>query len=135
MTAFVEGIDYRWLSQANAPWWHRLWIIQDYVERAKLLHRYAFKLYEHRFVIPKGYEWNGASLGFPASRDEPSVMRASLVHDWLYDTKPDGVTRREADLILIRFLKEDHAPEGIIQGAYAGMHGGVFQLAWENGLT
>jgi Protein of unknown function (DUF1353) len=35
---------------------------------------------------------------------------AALIHDWLYRTRPPGVTRREADRVFLELMLEDGVP-------------------------
>lgn len=59
-------------------------------------------------AIRKGYSWNGASG--PAV-DTDDLMRASLVHDALYQMIEEGVIplkcRKQADVTLRKICKED----------------------------
>lgn len=57
--------------------------------------------------IPKGYEWDGAT-GYP---DVVQIIRASLVHDALYDLIREGVLnkthRKKADKLFRKICLED----------------------------
>jgi len=62
-----------------------------------------------RVSVDKGYAWDGASG--PFTMDTPSTMRASLIHDALYQLMREEVlpqsARLEADKILRRIAVED----------------------------
>ncbi len=137
---FAHGTDYRWtIANRDTLWWH-LPFAADYAREAELLRLYSFALTTRAgetrgFTIPAGYRWNGASAGHLWGRDDPRVMRASLIHDWLYDTRPAGITRRDADRAFFRALKEDGAPRAFRIGAHLFARLGPFAWAWNNGIT
>lgn len=58
-----------------------------------------------------GYQWDGPS---GPTIDTPSSLRASLVHDGLYQLMREGLLdhrwRREADRLFFRILREDGMP-------------------------
>ena len=61
-----------------------------------------------RLTIRKGYNWDGPS---GPTFDTPSTLRASLVHDALYQLMRMGLIsfsrRKEVDLIFYRMLRAD----------------------------
>ena len=62
---------------------------------------FVFKAIGRIFVLPAGFEFDGASIPpilWPVigSPFDPAYMEAALLHDWLYSTHI--VTRREADV-------------------------------------
>lgn len=68
----------------------------------------VLRLKKDRLVICAGYAWDGAS---GPTVDTPSSMRASLVHDALYQCMRNGHLKRSdripADRIFYKILKED----------------------------
>jgi len=60
---------------------------------------------EGGIVIADGYAWDGAS----GAIDTKSIMRASLVHDALYQMIREGlpIVRKEADKEFYRIMRED----------------------------
>jgi len=70
-----------------------------------------------RFKIPAGYCFDGASIpsaigltwAVTYSKFHPAVMRASLVHDWLCDERPDWSSSRLAADLFRQMLIEDGA--------------------------
>lgn len=85
---------------------------------------------EGRITITRGYAWNGCSpkflmfdmlLGTPEGAvhprtEKPKTYYASMVHDALYQFRPEGLplARRQADAIFLRLLREsDFSPRWI----------------------
>lgn len=98
---FVEGVDYKWNKR-----WHWFWVKRE----ALLLRDYHFESETvtgetKHFFIRKGFLWNGPSL----LRAKQNRMRATLIHDYIYRDKPEGISRRIADQHLFDKLKEDGA--------------------------
>ena len=81
-------------------------------------------------IIHKGYPWDGASG--PAF-DSKAVMRASLVHDALYQLMREGLLgqdwRARADLELQKIYKQDAETIRQRSGAFKGFFIGVFKPA------
>lgn len=78
------------------------------------------------FVIPKGFDFDGASvpkifwISIFAPLD-PQAVRAACDHDWIYRHQPAGWTRRDADLVFLCFLLEDGVPPRKAFLAYRGV--------------
>lgn len=130
--SFREGHDYHWLSRG--PWWQGLPVVSDYTRRAELLRPYVFEAGGRLITIRRGFTWNGVSAGMPfRGTDDPRVMRASLVHDWIYEQRPRGVSQAEADAIFLRMLKEDRAPRWFQWLADSWLAHRLYRWAWERG--
>jgi hypothetical protein len=43
---------------------------------------------------------------------------AAVIHDFLYQTQPDGVTREQADLVFRDLMRRDGVPYGIVDIMY-----------------
>jgi len=90
---------------------------------ARTLFPQKFKFRGHVFVIPRGFEFDGASIprmfrSSVASPLDPETARAGLAHDYIYRTQPHGWTRAEADLMFLCFLLEDGLPVNRALKAY-----------------
>lgn len=76
-----------------------------YAERFVRLHK------DGRMTISEGYAWDGPS---GPTIDTPSFIRASLVHDALYQLIREGVLdvkhRKKADKLMRQICKEDGMP-------------------------
>lgn len=89
-----------------------------------------------RARVPPGFEWDGASIpraGWTAlgiTPYHPRVLRASLVHDWLYRQR-EG-TRESADESFYRVLREDglDAARALVMWRAVRRFGG---LTWPDG--
>lgn len=96
---YVEGVKY----QTTEDFIARVSIRGKRVERG-----FIFLFPNGDLVIQKGYAWDGAS---GPTIDGPESMRASLVHDALYDLIGSGhlslEDRDEADADLHKLLIED----------------------------
>jgi len=90
--------------------------------------------------IPSGFHYDGASIppvAWPITYTPfaPDVMRASLVHDWLYHAHEDGpaesALREAADEILFQLLLADSVSTGKAKLMWMAVRsfGGV---AWHN---
>ena len=67
---------------------------------------------EKSFLIPRGFESDGASIPrcfwrFIAPPLDEKFVRAGISHDFIYRTHPDGWTKKEADWMFYLFLLED----------------------------
>lgn len=73
-------------------------------------------------TIKEGYCWDGAS---GPAKDSPSIMRASLVHDALYQLMREGIllrrNRQRADKILYILCREDGMSWLIAKGIYCAV--------------
>lgn len=61
-------------------------------------------------VVPRGFCTDGASVPNTVWRAFPRWGRwsgAAVVHDYLYRTQPPGVTRYEADRVMLELMKQD----------------------------
>ena len=86
------------------------------------------------FVVPKGFEFDGASVPriFRVSVCaplDPEAARGSCAHDWIYRTQPKGWSRALADLMFLCFLIEDGLPVHRALKAYIGVRIGGW-IAW-----
>ncbi len=78
-----------------------------------LAEHYDVEAHGFVFTIAKGYQFDGASIppvfwiAFYSPYD-PKVIKAALVHDFLYDTHE--VSRKEADQVFKSFLEEKGVP-------------------------
>ncbi len=64
------------------------------------------------FVVPKGFEFDGASIprlfrSLVASPLDPETARGGCDHDFIYRTQPEWWTRKDADLMFLCELLED----------------------------
>lgn len=101
---------------------------------ARTLGPMKFKFRGRGFAIPRGFEYDGASVPrffrrVVCSPLDPEAARAGCAHDWIYRTQPETWTRREADLMFLCLLLEDGLPPVRALSAYSGVRlfGGV---AW-----
>jgi len=75
----------------------------DYILKRKFQVRIKIDGKEHDFIIPVGYDWDGASVPrlfwrIAGTPFDPWTMKASVVHDWLYWNQP--LSRAVADALL-----------------------------------
>lgn len=58
---------------------------------------------DEEYVVPKGFEFDGASVPFPLTVLVPQshslYLAAAALHDWLYQNERDRLTREQADWI------------------------------------
>lgn len=101
---------------------------------ARTLFPQKFTFRGKTFVVPKGFEFDGASvprifrISVCASLD-PEAVHGSCAHDWIYRTQPEGWTRAIADLMFLCFLIEDGLPVHRALKAYCGVRIGGW-IAW-----
>ena len=65
----------------------------------------VFSVGNKRFVVPKGFETDGASIPWPLNffiTRKPRLWAPSVLHDWLYTTHE--VSREHADVIFYLML-------------------------------
>lgn len=79
-----------------------------------------------RFVIPRGFEYDGASVPrffwrLVCPPLDPGAARAGAAHDYIYRRQPPEWTRGEADLMLLCLLIEDGLSPFRAQLAYRGV--------------
>lgn len=86
-------------------------------------------------TVPYGFESDGCSVprilwGIISPAIHPETIRASLVHDYIYRTHPEGWTKDEADELFYDLLVEDGFSKVKAYAAYKGVDwfGGS---AWE----
>jgi len=85
-------------------------------------------------VVPAGYCTDFASVpripGVYALTGDRAAL-ASIIHDWLYDARPDGVTRKDADRVFLEAMRAANDPRTrVVRGLmYAGVRAGGW-LAW-----
>jgi Protein of unknown function (DUF1353) len=87
-----------------------------------------------KITVPAGFETDLASVPWQLWREYPkfgSWTGAAIVHDYLYRTKPDGVTREQADKVFEELLYKD----GVFHGQVRRMTRAVRQFgdwAWNS---
>ena len=91
----------------------------------------------HEFVVPKGFEFDGASVPrlfrpLICSPLDPEAARAACKHDFIYRTQPVGWTRKDADLMFLCDLIEDGLPPDRAFWAYRGVRLGGWGAWSEN---
>jgi hypothetical protein len=69
------------------------------------VNKWIYLTEEGKMTISDGYAWDGAS----GAIDTKSIMRASLVHDALYQMIREGlpIVRKEADKEFYRIMRKD----------------------------
>lgn len=75
----------------------------------------AVKWRDRMFVIPAGFECDGASVprflwSSVSPQIDPCTLRGAVAHDYLYREKVPGWTREEADRLFYDFIREDGLP-------------------------
>ena len=93
---------------------------------ARTLYPAKVKFRGHVFVVPAGFEFDGASIprffrrliGSPL---DPEIARAGRDHDFIYRTQLQGWTRKDADLMFLCWLIEDGLEPWRAQLAYRGV--------------
>lgn len=67
---------------------------------------FSFKYKDHGYTIPKGFQFDGASIPravwWYASPMDKDLLLGALVHDFCYNpkTRPKGISKLEADKML-----------------------------------
>lgn len=76
-----------------------------------VLYNYKVPYCEKSFIIPRGFESDGASVPrffwrvvFP--KDDTHAQTAAICHDFIYRNQPEDWTREEADRMFLAFLIE-----------------------------
>jgi hypothetical protein len=96
---------------------------------------YGYRLEEDTeiegYLIPAGFDWDGATIprlfwSIIGGPFHPQVMRASLLHDWLYWTRK--IPRKQADKLLRKLLLEDGCTAFKAESMYRAvrMFGGMY---------
>ena len=92
----------------------------------KTLYPQKFTFRGMSFVVPRGFESDGASVPrffwrfiFPPL--DPKAVRAGVAHDWIYRRQPPGWTRKDADLMFLCYLIEDGVELSRARMAYWGV--------------
>ena len=99
-----------------------------------VLYRYRVNWGGKSFLIPPGFESDGASVPrlfwrvvFPNS--DSHATTAGICHDYIYRLQPEGWTRKEADRMFLAFLIEFGASRWAANRAYEAVR--LFGwLAW-----
>lgn len=99
-----------------------------------VLYKYRVNWCGKMFMIPRGFESDGASvprifwrLVFPNS--DSHATTAGICHDYIYRLQPEGWTREEADRMFLTFLIEFGANRWAANRAYEAVR--LFGwLAW-----
>lgn len=102
---------------------------------ARTLYPAKVKFRGRSFVVPAGFEFDGASIprffrrliGSPL---DPEIARAGRDHDFITRTQPKGWTRKDADLMFLCHLIEDGLAPWRAQLAYWGVRLGGW-VAWK----
>ena len=99
-----------------------------------VLYPYRVNFGGRNFLIPRGFESDGASVPrlfwrvvFPNS--DSHATTAGICHDWIYRTQPEGWTRKDADRMFLALLIEFGTPAPRALAAYLAVRcfGGI---AW-----
>jgi hypothetical protein len=86
-------------------------------------------------VVPQGFKTDLASTPKAVWRAFPRWgpwSGAAIIHDYLYRTKPPGLSRYEADRILLRLMLEDRVLYGIARVIYRSVRE-FGEPAWNHG--
>lgn len=80
------------------------------------------------YLIPRGFEWDGASIPrflwrVVASPFQPKLMAPSMVHDYLY-TYPQGLKRKEVDKLFKKLLIHNGVSKSLADTIYSGVRWG-----------
>lgn len=97
-------------------------------------HGLRIKWNGREFVVPRHFQCDGASVPrllwwLVSPQIHPKTLRASIGHDYITRTQPEGWTRKEADQMFYDLMVEDGFWKPIAWLAYKGVRlfGG---LAW-----
>ncbi len=92
-------------------------------------------LYFADLTVPAGFRSDGASvprffwrLVFPPG--EPAALRAAVIHDWIYRSRPAGWSRRRADKLFLGMMILDGVPVWRAYLAWAGVRIGGW-ISWQ----
>ncbi len=116
----VHGVKYREIEHDN----YKYQLVNEYsiqilINCSKIDEKYITLKESGNLIIKQNYCWNGPSG--PAS-DLPNMMRASLVHDALYQLMRDRYLglgwRKQADKLFRDICKEDGLNEWAADFAY-----------------
>lgn len=95
-----------------APWEPETWMLEK---------PYARQTAVGLIEVPAGFRTDLASTPRTVWRLFPKFGRwfgAAVVHDWLYRTKPDGVTRLSADWVFCELMKDDGVYHGVANAMF-----------------
>ena len=100
-----------------------------------VLYNYRVDYNGKSFLIPRGFESDGASVprlfwSIVFSPTDSHAATAGICHDWIYRDQPDGWTREEADRMFLALLVEFGVNVASAQSAYLALRlfGGA---AWD----
>ena len=85
-------------------------------------------------VVPQGFQTDLASVPHTVWRAFPRWgpwSGAALVHDFLYRTQPDGISRYEADRLMFELMKADRVHYGDARVIYRSLRE-FGDIAWRS---
>lgn len=100
---FITGLHTTVVNDPNRKWWHK--------SERQLISDFVLEIDGKRFVIPKGYVFDGSSIPrplwiiFPPSYDP--AWRASAVHDYFYTHLYKRYSKEFADDTFYRIMLKD----------------------------
>lgn len=74
-----------------------------------------------KIVVPQGFRTDLASTPRQVWRAFPrwgTWSGAAIIHDYLYRTQPDGISRYHADRIMLKLMREDGVHRGTARIIY-----------------
>ena len=93
-----------------------------------------------RICVPRGFESDGASVPrffwryvFPSS--DPAALRASIGHDYVYRTHPDGWKKSDADKMFLGTMLVDGVSPKRAYRAYCGVKYFGWWSWWKGGKS
>lgn len=102
---FITSLYTTVVNDPNRKWWHK--------SKRQLISDFILEIDGKRFVIPKGYIFDGSSIPrplwsiFPPSYDP--AWRASAVHDYFYTHLYKHYSKEFADDVFYRVMLKDGA--------------------------
>ena len=99
-----------------------------------LLRDYTRETSAGPITVPKGFETDLASIPRQLRRQLPQWegwTGAAIVHDYLYATQPDGITRQEADNIFHELMLADQVTIGRARRMYSAVRE-FGDIAWRS---
>ena len=85
-------------------------------------------------MVPQGFRTDLASTPRTVWKAFPRWgpwSGAAIIHDWLYRTQPNGISRYEADRIMLGLMKTDRVPYGEARMIYRAVRE-FGDTAWRN---